>query len=131
MVNWKSKYLKYKLKYINAKQKAGMNVTENPQRMENFNKLPFHIQQKISYDATIKYANEQKKKVLDKITEDYADLFPVEVEGATLENLMISQGIEWIKIKNIENASIEDIDENLWYNYNNIRDNLDLLSADY
>jgi len=119
MVSWKSKYLEMKLKYINSKNKlkGGMD-----KRMKNFNNLPFDIKQQISYDATIKYANEEKKKVLDTITEDYSYLFTVDY---TLKDLMINEGIEWKNIENIKNSSIQDIDVNSWYNYINIRYNLD------
>ena len=125
MVSWKSKYLEMKLKYINSKNKlkGGMD-----KRMKNFNNLPFDIKQQISYDATIKYANEEKKKVLDTITEDYSYLFTVDY---TLKDLMINEGIEWKNIEDIKNESIENINNNLWSNDISIRNSIELVNDDY
>ena len=138
MKNWKSKYLKYKLKYLNLiNQKGGMNSTEEAERLKLLTDAfkDSHIRELIVEAAADKNARElyEKKKIeiLDRITKEFSYLFPDDVEGATLENLMMSLNIEWNHIEKIEEASVYDINKNLMENYENIIENIEVLTADY
>jgi len=138
MTNWKSKYLKYKLKYLNLiNQKGGMNSTEETERLKLLTDAfkDSHIRELIVEAAADKNARElyEKKKIeiLDRISQEFSYLFPDDVEGITLENLMLGTGIEWKDIEKIEEASVEHINANLKYNYENIIENVEGLTADY
>ena len=138
MVSWKSKYLKYKLKYLNLiNQKGGMNSTEESERLKLLTDAfkNSHIRELIVEAAADKNARELYKKkkieILDRISQEFSYLFPDDVEGATLENLMLSTGIEWKDIEKIEEASVDHINANLRYNYENIIENMEGLTADY
>jgi len=138
MTNWKSKYLKYKLKYLNLiNQKGGMNSTEETERLKLLTDAfkDSHIRELIVEAAADKNARElyEKKKIeiLDRISQEFSYLFPDDVEGITLENLMLGTGIEWKDIEKIEEASVDHINANLKYNYENIIENVEGLTADY
>ena len=140
MVNWKSKYLEMKLKYINAKNnlKGGMNSTEDAERLKLLTETFYNVNRVrdlISETAANKNARElyetKKKEILNEITYYFRYLFSEDEEGATLENLMMTLNIEWNDIEKIEEASVEDINRNLLQNKENIIENIQDLVDDY
>lgn len=139
MNNWKSKYLKYKLKYLKLiNQKGGMNSTEDAERLKILTESFYNVNRVrdlISETAVNKNARDlyetKKQEILNEITNDYRYLFPEDVQGATLENLMMSLNIEWNYIEKIEEASVEDINKNLLKNKENIIKNIEDLADDY
>ena len=137
MNNWKSKYLKYKLKYLNLiNQKGGMNSTEEAERLkiltETFNNNN-SVRELISEAAANINARElyetKKQEILNEINYQFRCFFPeCFTEGAQcaiIQNLMVSLKIEWNDIEKIEEASVEDINKNLLQNKQNIIQNIE------
>ena len=134
MVSWKSKYLKYKLKYLNLiNQKGGMNSTEESERLKLLTDAfkNSHIRELIVEAAADKNARELYKKkkieILDRISQEFEYLF----QNDTLEYLMLRENFEWIDIEKIEEANVDDINANLKDNYENIMQNIVGLTNDY
>jgi len=137
MVSWKLKYLKYKFKFQKLiNQKGGMNSSSDAERLNRLIKTfknNHRIRELISEVAANSNArelyNKKKEEILDEIRQEYKEYINEEDKG--LENLMLRINIKWKDIPNIENANVDDINDNLNDNYNYIVYNIGKLIDDY
>ena len=101
MVDWKSKYLKMKLKYISAKQKAGMNLVQDLDRIEKeayiemeFNKL---VQQGYIDNSMLDFIDDKKQII--QIKEELVEFFKSSLEKMYYHMSGISIPIQFIEKK--------------------------------
>ena len=153
MVNWKSKYLEMKLKYINAKNKfkGGMQLKESAHpRLKSYYKLPDRIRELISDDIMNKNARDKypdkKEEILYNIQNRIISMYDGEFmpfnfldkygfesrddirednrETHFIKSIMNYHNIQWNEL-DLQNSTKEEIEKNIEDNKNYINKRLD------